>query len=591
MQTGALFKIKLTGDIDLSGRYWTPIGIYKIVDNGSTLGQTTSAPFRGYFDGGGFTITGLYVDERTTLNAAGLFGYIGITNDDGNEVGASNLTIEDAVIYSNEQGLMRNYAGIFCAFALTNPGTTIVFENITVSGKIITVSTDNRNKVGGLAGDVYRCEFKNCHADGVTITGAGNCGGFVGAANGGTFEDCSAAGEIDVTVAIGGFVGYSNTTSSGPLETPSYSGCTADVDVTGSSWKLGGFVGSVNGAGEFQGCAAYGDVDSTFTISGYEPYVGGFVGENKGSDIKNPHSTGIVKSSNPTASSVGGFAGYVTSGSVANCSFIIEKNPGLNGVGGVGSGTIESVEEKSASQVLDSICTDVFGGHSYEGEWHVETAATCTAPGNKYQLCTRCNGKGNYTEIPAAHSLQKVERVEATTESAGTAEHWACSVCGLLFSDENGVTQVTADQLVIPIVPTIIKGNGSSWQKGSTGGLEFTSTAEFSDFIDLQLDGSALDVANYETRAGSTIVTLKAAFLDTLGEGQHTITVRSNGGSASATFTVAKAQAAVDDSTAQNPNNIPNTGDDSGIFVWVLAAAVAVVCMVVVLVIKRRACR
>ena len=51
------------------------------------------------------------MDERTTLNAAGLFGYISTVNG-ATEVGVKNLTIEDAVIYSNEEGLYRNEAGI-----------------------------------------------------------------------------------------------------------------------------------------------------------------------------------------------------------------------------------------------------------------------------------------------------------------------------------------------------------------------------------------------------------------------------------------------------------------------------------------------
>ena len=56
---------RLTNDIDLEGKAWTPIG-----NSASAQGQQ----FLGSFDGGGYTVSGLYVEG--THGYAGLFGVV-----------------------------------------------------------------------------------------------------------------------------------------------------------------------------------------------------------------------------------------------------------------------------------------------------------------------------------------------------------------------------------------------------------------------------------------------------------------------------------------------------------------------------------
>ena len=74
--------------------------------------------------------------------------------------------------------------------------------------------------------------------------------------------------------------------------------------------------------------------------------------------------------------------------------------------------------------------------------------------------------------------------------------------------------------------PVIIAGANGSWQKGGTDGLSFTSNAAFADFIKVQVDGKDLDASNYTVKEGSTIVTLNAAYLNTLSVGKHTLSDR-----------------------------------------------------------------
>lgn len=66
--------------------------------------------------------------------------------------------------------------------------------------------------------------------------------------------------------------------------------------------------------------------------------------------------------------------------------------------------------------------------------------------------------------------------------------------------------------------PVIIAGANGSWQKGGTDGLSFTSDAEYADFLKVMVDGKELKTTDYTVKEGSTIVTLNAAYLETLRE-------------------------------------------------------------------------
>ncbi len=134
--------------------------------------------------------------------------------------------------------------------------------------------------------------------------------------------------------------------------------------------------------------------------------------------------------------------------------------------------------------------------------------------------------------------------------------------------------------------PVIIAGANGSWQKSGTDGLSFTSNAAFADFIKVQVDGNDLDASNYTVKEGSTIVTLNAAYLNTLSVGKHTLSIVSANGTATTEFTITAAPTGGDDQTGgsdqtgsdttpQEPDKNggdktnPQTGDSSNILLWV----------------------
>ena len=82
-------------------------------------------------------------------------------------------------------------------------------------------------------------------------------------------------------------------------------------------------------------------------------------------------------------------------------------------------------------------------------EWAETIAPTCVSDGKEVRECSRCDASETRTVARLGHELTRVAAVAPTCTEAGTAEHWACSRCGALFSDAAGAKPATADDLVI----------------------------------------------------------------------------------------------------------------------------------------------
>ena len=177
----------------------------------------------------------------------------------------------------------------------------------------------------------------------------------------------------------------------------------------------------------------------------------------------------------------------------------------------------------------------------------VKKPATCTETGvTTYTATVEFNGQ-TYTDT------KDVADIPATGHSYDNGK---CTVCGAIASDFKVI---------------ITAGANGSWQKGTKDGLTFTSNAANKYFQKVQVDGKDLDASNYTVKEGSTIVTLKTSYLETLSVGKHTLAIVSETGTATTEFTI-KAAAVTDDTQS------PQTGDDSNIALWIavlLAAGTA----------------
>lgn len=417
---------RLENDIDLSAHRWNPIGVWKWYENGASENKT----FAGFLDGNGKTITGLIVDERTEKNSAGLFGNIGDNAGAATNVGAKDLNIVDARIYATDEGMERSSSAILAGYVMANFGHTIRFDNISVSGTIANTKVEMKKAMisGGLIGEVCRATVDNCQAD-VTIKGGDNTGGFVGIDASSTYTNCKVTGKVTGLWAIGGFVGYAQEADPGTMST--FKNCVAEVDIVASNWRAGGFAGYME-KGKASSCAALGDVTSS--VTGWNPKVGGFVGEigtsgATGSAILDKcHAAGKVTAASPDYKA-GGFVGTHTEGTYTECSFDSEKNPGLAAYG-EGDEAAVPVEAGTTTAVSGNLCKDIYGGHAWKSGYTVDVAPTCGTSGSESIHCSRCGNSKSAREIPATglHDWQWVIDTPAAVGVAGS-KHEQCSIC------------------------------------------------------------------------------------------------------------------------------------------------------------------
>ena len=224
-------NITLGTNIDLTGKDWTPIGTD--YDN----------LYKGTFDGGGHTITGLTV--TTNDRFVGLFGRLG-------EAGTvKNVVMEGIQITSNH--MFGNTGGV----AGYSDGT---IENCSVSG-----SVSGTLYVGGVVGDQW----------GASITG------------------CSSSATVKGTRYVGGVAGGTN---AGATLTACYATGNVTIEIDPAKNIAGGSLVGMNAGSSLLACYATGNVTSTGSSTG-NVHIGGFLGNNYTTVTacywKNNHEQGI----------------------------------------------------------------------------------------------------------------------------------------------------------------------------------------------------------------------------------------------------------------------------------------------------------
>lgn len=145
----------------------------------------------------------------------------------------------------------------------------------------------------------------------------------------------------------------------------------------------------------------------------------------------------------------------------------------------------------------------------------VKTDPTCTEDGVTEYTATVEHDGTTYT------ATKNVADIPATGHDWGEDGH--CTIC---------------DAVKPGFMPEIIQGDEATWTKGDGQPLSFTSNAAYADFQEARVDGQTLDPVHYTVERGSTIVTLKAAYLESLDPGEHTLDIVSSTGTATATFTI-----------------------------------------------------
>lgn len=125
----------------------------------------------------------------------------------------------------------------------------------------------------------------------------------------------------------------------------------------------------------------------------------------------------------------------------------------------------------------------------------------------------------------------------------------------------NITSNIDLEVVVEKIVYEVTEGANQKYTITKNNEAKFKINADFRLFDGgkVYVDNELVDPKNYTAESGSTIITLKKEFVDTLSVGEHTLKVLFNdGGEAITTFNVAKVTV---------PTDNPQTGDNIGFYI------------------------
>ena len=125
----------------------------------------------------------------------------------------------------------------------------------------------------------------------------------------------------------------------------------------------------------------------------------------------------------------------------------------------------------------------------------------------------------------------------------------------------NITSNINLEVVVEKIVYEVTEGANQKYTITKNNEAKFKINADFRLFDEgkVYVDNELVDPKNYTAESGSTIITLKKEFVDTLSVGEHTLKVVFNdGGEAITTFNVAKVTV---------PTDNPQTGDNIGFYI------------------------
>lgn len=393
-----------------SFRIWLPMGKIN-ADNGQRM------LYAGIFDGKEHSISGLYAnlydapvedsDYTSNKNCAGLFGFhAGVTR---------NLGIMDSYIRGESC-----VAGI-CAY---NDAGTIqnCYSTATVCGD---------SYIGGICGrSRSNSIIENCYNAGYIYGATRSIGGICGN-NYSTIENCYNVGNVNGKFYVGGIVGE----SSGLGDTIWIKDCYNRGNVIGDTKDIGG-IGGYIGSSLVENCY------SQATVSG-NTNVGGICGNSNKVDFQNAYYDSNLYTGNAI--------GYLKDATT-------EKTEGKPS---------QAFESGEIAYLLQADREEPVWGQTLSGN-DVQTypvlGGAKVYQNITYQDCAKDEAHTVYTyaneqkQESYDYTLQEVKAKEPKCTEAGNKAYYKCSVCGKLYTDQEGTNEVSANTVVVPA-----KGHSFTW--------------------------------------------------------------------------------------------------------------------------------
>lgn len=394
-----------------SFRIWLPMGKIN-ANNGQQM------VYAGIFDGKGHSISGLYAnlydapveDSEYAFNKksfAGLFGLdAGVTR---------NLGIMDSYMRGE-----YNIGGI-CGSA----------EGGTIQNCYSTATVCGESYLGGICGrSRSNSIIENCYNAGNVFGNGKSIGGICGD-NGATLQDCYNVGNVNGKFNVGGIVGG----SSGSGNTIWIKDCYNRGNVIGDTKDIGG-IGGYIGYSLVENCY------SQATVSG-NTNVGGICGNSNKVDFQNAYYDSNLYTGNAI--------GYL-------------KDATIKQIEGKTSQAFESGE---IAYLLQAGREEAIWGQTLSGN-DVQTypvlGGARVYQNITYQDCAKDEAHTVYTyaneqkQESYDYTLQEVKAKEPKCTEAGNKAYYKCSVCGKLYTDQEGTNEVSANTVVVPA-----KGHSFTW--------------------------------------------------------------------------------------------------------------------------------
>ncbi len=204
------------------------------------------------------------------------------------------------------------------------------------------------------------------------------------------------------------------------------------------------------------------------------------------------------------------------------------------------------------------------------------TATYKALPANEYAINVQNDGNGTANASATSAAAGTEINLTATPNSGYRFKGWqvitgGVTITGSKFTMPSNAVTVKAIFEEIPGTPSykIIAGANQSWKKGTATGVTITCNGDRAKFSGFKIDGVLLDTSHYDTEGSDdTIVTLKAAYLETLALGVYTVEFVYSDGSAQTGLTILPAD-------TDNSKGIPDTGKNRNILLWLLLGSVS----------------
>ena len=333
-----------TGNIDFQGETF------------HSIGRSTTYPFKGIYDGGGYKISDIVITNPASGCATGMFGYLdsgakvlGIkmdnasinasANDNGFIAGciqpSSGAIIKNCEVSKSSLTSSNAQNGGICGKVASGE-----IEGCRFNGSIV-VTAGAKHNTGGIAGQISNAgiAIKNCHTDASIKTNGGNTAGIVGDMNiGASITGCTVSETSTIEggsksnngIHIGGIAGRVMSGSGGKIQD-----CTCCATITAHYLDVGGIIGNNYGILTSR-CSFSGKIISDYadTDAANEKFsrVGGICGRIiEPARVDDCTMTGEIDAS----AYVGGIVGWMERGSITSCKINGAKIKGTANVGGV----------------------------------------------------------------------------------------------------------------------------------------------------------------------------------------------------------------------------------------------------------------